>query len=187
MLELLVPDEMVARVSEIDLQALARRGIEGLVLDVDNTLVPWGSIELSPETERWALAAKQRFPICLMSNSVRGRRVREVAERLGVPGLSAWGLRRKPFRGGVAAAARRLGTAPEHTAMIGDQLLTDVLAGNRMGMYTIWVQRISPHEFIATRLNRLIEGYFARRLERAGLLPAPLPRPGAHTGGECDD
>lgn len=183
MLELLVPDEMVAKVSDLDLDALAARGIRGLVLDVDNTLVPWGTVDLSPEVERWSLEARRRFAICLMSNSVRGKRMRRVAEMLDVPGLSAWGIRRKPLRGGVAAALRLTGTAPERSAMIGDQLLTDVLAGNRMGLHTIWVRRISPHEFIGTRLNRLLEAHCARRLERAGMLPVPLAEWAAPTGG----
>jgi len=89
MLELLAPDEMVAKVSDIDLDALARRGVRGLVLDVDNTLVSWGTVDLSPEVERWSLEARRRFAICLMSNSVRGKRMRRVAEMLDVPGLSA--------------------------------------------------------------------------------------------------
>lgn len=174
MLELLAPDEMVGRVSEIDLEALAGRGIRGLVLDVDNTLVPWGTTELAPDTVQWVARARERFAICLLSNSVRGRRMRVVAERLQVPGLAAWGLRRKPFRGGVRAALARTGTRPEQTAMVGDQLLTDILAGNRVGLYTIWVRRITGREFIGTRFNRLVEGWCARRLERAGLLPVPL-------------
>ncbi|MCD6360624.1 MAG: YqeG family HAD IIIA-type phosphatase [Armatimonadetes bacterium] len=175
MIELFAPDEVAARVSDIDLDALARRGIEGLVLDVDNTLLPWGSADLDAGTRRWMQRARERFSICLLSNSVRGRRMRKLARELDVPGLSAWGLRRKPFRGGVMAALRRTGTAPEHTAMIGDQLLTDVLAGNRAGLYTIWVDRISPREFVLTRFNRIFEGWLARRLDRAGLLPGPVP------------
>ena len=177
MLELLAPDQVARSVSEIDLDALAVRGTEGLIIDVDNTLiagtrdVPCNAIGLDEATRSWLSRAKSMFRLCLLSNSVRGRRARQLAEELGIPGVSVWGLGRKPLRGGVWAALRQIGTAPEHTAMIGDQLLTDVLAGNRCGLYTIWVERISPREFIGTRANRIIEGWCARRLRRAGMLP----------------
>ena len=166
-----VPDEVVRSVTAIDLDALAARGIEGLIIDVDNTLLAHGVREMDTERREWARQAVGRFRVCLLSNSVRGRRARRLSQLLGCPGVSVWDWRRKPFGGGFRRATAITGTAPEHTAMIGDQLLTDVLAGNRCGLYTIWVERISPREFIGTRANRIIEGWCARRLRRAGMLP----------------
>jgi HAD superfamily phosphatase (TIGR01668 family) len=176
MFEFLAPDEVAARVSEVDLDALAERGIEGLLLDVDNTLVGWGSLDMSEATVQWLARAKARFNLCLLSNSVRGKRMRRLAEQLDIPAIAVWGLGRKPFPGGVTAALALTGTSPERTALIGDQLLTDIAAGNRSGLHTIWVEKISSTEFIGTRFNRIIESYFARRLERAGLMPARAPR-----------
>lgn len=176
MFEFLAPDEVAVSISEVDLDALAARGIEGLLLDVDNTLVGWGSLDMSEATAEWLVRAKERFSLCLLSNSVRGKRMRRLAEQFDIPAIAVWGLRRKPFRGGVTAALRLTGTSPERTALIGDQLLTDIAAGNRSGLHTIWVEKISPHEFIGTRLNRIIENYFARQLERAGSMPSRTPR-----------
>jgi HAD superfamily phosphatase (TIGR01668 family) len=181
MFEFLAPDEMAASVSEVDLDALAERGIEGLLLDVDNTLVGCDR-DISEATNEWLARAKESFSLCLLSNSVRGKRMRRLAEQISIPGIAVYGLRRKPFRGGVMAALELTGTSPERTALIGDQLLTDIAAGNRSGLHTIWVEKISPREFIGTRLNRIIESYFARRLERAGLMPPRAPHKEA--GGE---
>jgi len=182
MFEFLAPDEVAASVSEVDLDALAERGIEGLLLDVDNTLVGWGSLDMSEATIEWVTRAKARFSLCLLSNSVGGKRMRRLAEQLDIPAIAVWGLGRKPFRGGVAASLKLTGTSPERTALIGDQLLTDIAAGNRSGLHTIWVEKISPMEFIGTRLNRNVESYFARWLARAGAMPPRAPRKEA--GGE---
>jgi len=176
MFEFLAPDEAVACVSEVDLDALAARGIEGLLLDVDNTLVGWGSLDMSEATSEWVARARERFSLCLLSNSVRGKRMRRLAAQLDIPAIAVFGLKRKPFRGGVRAALKLTGTSPERTALVGDQLLTDIAAGNRSGLHTIWVEKISPREFIGTRFNRIIESYFVRRLQRAGLMPPRAPR-----------
>jgi HAD superfamily phosphatase (TIGR01668 family) len=167
----LAPDELAHRVADIELARLRSQGIEGIVLDVDNTLVPWGTCDIDEETESWVRRAKQDFAVCLLSNSVRGRRMRALARRLGVPGISVWGLGRKPFGGGLRRALRLMGTAPRQTAMIGDQLLADILGGNRVGMHTVWVRRISEREFVTTRAARPIERLCARRLRSAGLMP----------------
>lgn len=159
------PDEVVTSVAEIDLDALADRGIEGLLIDVDNTLIAHSTPELSPERLDWVERAGERFKICLVSNSITGRRMRHLAEAMGVPGFNVWHWNRKPSPQGVHRGMREIGTTPETTAMIGDQVMTDVIAGNRAGTYTIWVEKIAEHEFILTRiLHRGIEEIVAKRM-----------------------
>ncbi len=178
MLEVFAPNEVAASVPDIDLAALSELGIRGLLLDVDNTLVSWGGSQMSDPVSRWVRRANESFSLCLVSNSVRGKRMRKLADEIGIPGIAVWGMGRKPFRGGMLKALALTGTSPEETAMVGDQLLTDVAAGNRCGLYTIWVQKISAREFPVTRLNRIIEAYYARRLRRAGLMPEEPPQAG---------
>jgi len=181
-LNVLAPDEVADRVADIDLDALRARGLEGLLLDVDNTLVPWASCEMDESTEEWVRRAKQHFAICLLSNSVRGKRMRRLTVQLDLPGVSVWGGGRKPFTGGFMQALRRTGTESDKTAMVGDQLLADVLGGNRCGMYTIWVKLINEREFVSTRLARVLERFYVRKLEAAGLLPGSRPSdPGPRT------
>jgi len=171
LLALLAPDELAERVADIDLARLREHGFEGLILDVDNTLTPWASCEMDEATEAWVRQAKQEFRVCLLSNSVRGKRMRALAEKLDLPGVSAWGIGRKPLRRGFLRALSATGTAPEKTVMVGDQLLADVLGGNRLGMHTIWVKRIRKREFITTRVGRVLERLCAERVRRAGLMP----------------
>lgn len=173
LLDVFVPDEIVVSVADIDLDALQARGITALLIDVDNTLIAHGTPELSPERQDWVERAVARFDVCLVSNSITGRRMRRLAEAMGVPGINVWTWDRKPFTGGVRRAMRDLGSTPETSAMIGDQVMTDVLAGNRAGLYTVWVDRIAEEEFILTRLlHRTFEKFVARRMgfwpERAG-------------------
>lgn len=165
MLDAFRPDQVVRGVTSIDLDALAERGIEALLIDVDNTLIAHGVAELSPERLEWARRAVQRFEVCLVSNSMTGRRMRRLADVLGIPGIAVWHWNRKPFTGGVRRAMRMIGSTPETTAMIGDQVMTDVLAGNRAGLHTIWVQQIAEAESISTRiLHRPFERCITRRL-----------------------
>jgi HAD superfamily phosphatase (TIGR01668 family) len=174
-LDSFVPDEVVPSVTEIDLDALAARGIEGLIIDVDNTLLAYGVLEIDPERLAWARRAVERFRVCLLSNSLRGRRMRWLSELLGVPGLAVWDWNRKPFRGGLRRALVRTGTAPERTAMIGDQLISDMLGGNRVGLYTILVAPIHTREFVVTRyINRRLERMIRKRLAVRGVI---VPEP----------
>ncbi|MGI5817987.1 MAG: YqeG family HAD IIIA-type phosphatase [Armatimonadota bacterium] len=159
------PDEVAISVADIDLDALEQRGIRGLLIDVDNTLIAHGTPEVSPERLAWVERAVERFSVCLVSNSITGRRMRRLARAMGIPGINVWHWDRKPFCGGIRRAMRIIGTTPETTAMIGDQVMTDVIAGNRTGLYTIWVDRIAHHEFIFTRLvHRTVEKLVARRM-----------------------
>jgi HAD superfamily phosphatase (TIGR01668 family) len=73
----------------------------------------------------------------------------------------------KPSRQGFQKALELLQTTPDRAVMIGDQLFTDIWGANRMGMRSIWVERIHPREFVGTRLSRLVERILLRWLRRA--------------------
>jgi len=77
-----------------------------------------------------------------------------VAERADVPFIAR---ARKPRRRSFRRAMELMGTKPETTAVIGDQLFTDMLGGNRLGLFTILVTPISKEEFIGTRFMRFLE------------------------------
>ncbi len=168
------PDEAVRSVTEIDLDALAERGIEGMLIDVDNTLLDKGLSQLDDRRREWLERANEMFSICLVSNSFSGRRVRTLTEQFGFPGVSVWAHDRKPLRAGICRALSLIGTPPERTVMIGDQLMTDILGGNRCGLYTIWVEKIGDREFFLTRwIHRPLEAAIRRWLARRGMLPEP--------------
>ena len=113
--------------------------VQGLVLDVDETLVPMKTDTASEELQTWIAQLKPHFSIWLVSNNVSQTRIGRIAEALGVP-YFAGAL--KPSRRKLSQAADAMNIPVEQIAMVGDRLMTDVLAGNRLGMFTILVDPI---------------------------------------------
>lgn len=168
LLKLLCPSAFVESVPMIDIAELKRRGINVLLTDLDNTLVPWRSYDIAPETVTWINdAAKQGMKLCIVSNTRAGKRLRELAASLGIPCVKR-GL--KPRRGGFRQALELLRAQPEHAAVIGDQLFTDILGGNRLGLYTVLVRPLHHREFIGTKVSRFFERMVLRLLERRGMI-----------------
>lgn len=172
MIEKFCPNRIAKSLEYIDQQVLQQQGIAGLIIDVDNTLVQWRAEKITPARLEWLQQAKERFAICLLSNTITARRIKRLGQRLGVPTVGSWALGRKPFAGGFKAALRHTGTSPAKTAMIGDQLWADILGGNRMGMCTILVERLSKREFFLSALYRPAEAWCLAWLQRKQMLPA---------------
>lgn len=160
MLKLLQPDLYVRSLRDIPLPALKARGICGLIIDLDNTVIEWGRATLNRDIYRWFLELKkQDLKACLVSNN-RDVRVQKIAAYLGIPGISRAG---KPRRRAFYKAMAVMKTEINNTAVIGDQVFTDVLGGNRSGLFTILVVPLSRKEFIGTRLVRYLEKIVLRR------------------------
>lgn len=143
---------------------LRERGIQGMLLDLDNTLCPWGSREVTPARREWIERAKSHFKLCIVSNTFKGRRLHAVGADLGLPTVARWGLGRKPGRGGILAGLKLIETTPGESVIIGDQIFADILGGNRAGLLTIWIPPLDPHEFISTWLMRGVERAVLRQL-----------------------
>lgn len=167
MLKLLVPCMVVNTLYDIKLTELKQRGIRGIAFDLDNTIIPWNSSEICPEVLMWLnhLAA-QGFKLCLVSNNGK-ERVRKIAAQCGAP-FVAWAL--KPSRSGFRQAAQAMGLSPDTVAVVGDQLFTDILGGNRLGMFTIWVKPLTTKEFIGTKITRELEKLAVHLLKATGRL-----------------
>lgn len=167
MFERLLPHMRVNTVYEINLDELHSRGVRGIITDLDNTLVGAKEALATPELVQWLDYVRSRgFQVVIVSNN-NATRVGKFAAPLNIPYIHA---ARKPAGKAFRKALRVLGMAPEHTVVIGDQMLTDVLGGNRMGLYTILVTPIAPaDEGIMTRVNRRIERFALVRLRKKGL------------------
>lgn len=139
----------------VDVDTLLRIGIRGVILDLDNTIVDWNESWLRPEVRAWMAAAKERgLRFCLVSNALRGERVMQVAEDLGICAVLRAG---KPLPGAFRKGMKALGTDPPSTCAIGDQVFTDIVGASRLGLVTVLVPPLSPREAPHTRLIRLIE------------------------------
>jgi len=138
-----------------------------VILDFDNTVLPWGSPTPPAEIEAWVRGLRAAgMAACIVSNNFSAR-VRRVGAILGVP-VVGWAL--KPVPVGLWRAMAIMGTRRSTTALVGDQLFTDVLGGNLLGLYTILVEPLSADEFPTTRLVRRIERLIRARVVR-GVTP----------------
>lgn len=150
----LKPDLLVRSLPEVPLERLWERGIRALIVDLDNTVAPWNCAQVDDAVREWlARAREQGFALCLTSNNGY-RRGAPVAARLGLPLVGNAG---KPRRRCFLQAMSLLGSRPEETAVVGDQVFTDVLGGKRLGLLTVLVHPLSPREFVTTRLMRRLE------------------------------
>ena len=143
MLRRLLRPDLMARgtLAQLSIADLRERGIRALILDVDRTLLPRHSAELPPAAEQWLREASRHLPIHLFSNNPSRRRIGGLAERLGLPyTTSASKPRRAPLRRVLA----QLGLPANQVALVGDRLFTDVLAGNRLNLFTVLVKPIDP-------------------------------------------
>lgn len=161
----LCPRRYAERITGVSLLDLKEQGIKGLIVDLDNTLAEWGREELGEETLSWLEEARAAgFRICVVSNN-KGERLQRIAAFLQVPVIEgATKPRKKAFR----QAMNLLGLSARETAVIGDQVFTDVLGGNRAGLFTVLVSPLSTREFIGTRLMRIPEKMVLKWLGQKG-------------------
>lgn len=159
----------VDTVYQINLEELANAGIRGIITDLDNTLVGAKDPEATPELMEWLKTVRAKgFRVVVVSNNNR-ERVARFAEPIGISFIPA---ARKPLGAAFRKALDMMGVTPEQTAVIGDQLLTDVLGANRLGLHPILVTPISPKdESVFTRFNRRIERRILESLRKRGLFP----------------
>lgn len=168
MYTMLVPRLRVNSLAELDVIQLKQEGIKGIIFDVDNTIVPWDSPTMQQEITDWLNdIIAMGFKVSLVSNNWH-RRVRDIALLFDIPFVAR---AYKPAKRGFRRALAAMGLLPGEVAVVGDQLLTDVLGGNRLGLYTIWVRPLTEHEFIGTRIHRKFEKLVVRILRAKGLMP----------------
>jgi HAD superfamily phosphatase (TIGR01668 family) len=157
MLRRLFPREYRPSVFHIDYESLFNNGIKNLIFDIDNTLVTYNVLVPTDEvTGLFANLGKLGFSICILSNN-SAKRVGNFCEPLAVRYVNSAG---KPGVSGARKAIKMLGAVPENTAIIGDQIFTDVWCGNRLGAYTILVEPVSrERDELITRVKRGIEAF----------------------------
>src|SRR5690606_31039521 len=139
---------------------LWRERVRGTITDLDNTLVGAKVPHATEELIQWLQAVqKQDFSVTIVSNN-NSFRVGTFADPLSLPSISQ---ARRPSRHAFRKAMTMMNLRAEQIIVIGDQQLTDVLGGNRMGLHTILVNPISPaDEGFFTRMNRRMERIAAK-------------------------
>lgn len=133
-------DFLADNIYEVSGEALARRGIKLLLADLDNTLVPYGVPLPDEKVISWRDELHANgITLFILSNNRHESRPRIFAEGLNVPYI---GHAAKPWKRSFLKAMEDMRVTKEQTAIIGDQIFTDVLGGNRAGVSTILVKPI---------------------------------------------
>lgn len=154
--ELLQPDLILSdSILSLTPDIIQQYQLKGLVLDVDETLVSIKATEASAELRQWVEQTRQVTALWLVSNNLSDTRIGGIARSLNLPYILG---AVKPSRRKLRQAVTAMNLPVEQVAMVGDRLFTDVLAGNRLGMFTILVEPIvEPGEAVRSYPVRSFE------------------------------
>lgn len=168
MMQIFYPGECAGSAYDIPYEAFYKKGIRGIIFDIDNTLVMHGAPADEKARQLFSRLRAAGFHTCLLSNNKEAR-VTPFAQAVGSDCVWKAG---KPGRKGYREAMRRMGTSASSTLFVGDQLFTDVYGANRSGIYTVLVDPIDPREeiqiVIKRRLERIVLWFYRRSRKKAG-------------------
>lgn len=166
-----LPDLVLPSILEVPFARLAERGIVNYIFDVDNTLLPQFSQIVDDKVVRYMRKAQTEGWIrsaCLLSNAMFGSerqlRMERIGKQLHIPDLFAadfWS--RKPHPVGFYWALERMNCTAATTAIVGDQIYSDIVGGNRMGLYTILVSPPGPDHWSTGLVMRRLREWLLLR------------------------
>ena len=159
------PDEYLDSAYEIDYETLYEQGYRGVIFDIDNTLVPHGAPADKRSVELFKRLRTMGFESLLLSNN-KEPRVKMFNDEVHSRYIYKAG---KPLPANYIKAMEMMGTVPETTMFVGDQLFTDVWGAKKAGIRTWLVKPIHPREEIQIVLKRRLEWivlFFYKRYKR---------------------
>ncbi|MFU8792470.1 MAG: YqeG family HAD IIIA-type phosphatase [Acholeplasmataceae bacterium] len=158
-----IPNQYVHHIFNIDYDALAKQGIKALFFDLDNTIIGYDEAHIDDKSLALLRKLSQSFKVLIISNSNK-KRVLKATANVEFPVM--WrGV--KPLKFGFKKALKKVSKQSHEVALIGDQLMTDVLGGNRMGFETILVNPVVPKSDIwMTKMNRMFEKWILRKIAK---------------------
>ena len=165
-MERYIPDIYEKSIYDIDYDNLVSRGIKCVLFDLDNTLLPPKTKEVSKKLIDFMKQVKKTNIRFIIYSNSRKKRVSEVASRLE---LEYFSLAMKPYRGKFDKIVKKYEYNQSELAIVGDQLLTDVLFGNRVGITTILVNPLSVNDRLFTKYNRMREKRIYKKLYQNNL------------------
>jgi hypothetical protein len=162
-----LPNQHVKSIFEISPHSLQEKGVKGIITDLDNTLVEWDRPNATPKLISWFEEMKQsNIKVTIVSNNNENR-VKAFSDPLDIPFIYQ---ARKPMGRAFRRALSEMGLRKEETVVIGDQLLTDVLGGNRSGFHTILVVPVAQTDGFVTKFNRLVERRILNWFRKKGMI-----------------
>ena len=151
---LLKPHLKLKRITDVEKRHLDMLGVNCLLLDIDNTVSTDHGTELVPGLEEWIAAMKDAgIKLYILSNA-RGSRVLPFARKIG---LDYIGLAMKPLPFGYLRGVKRSGGQRRNTAIVGDQIFTDILGGRLAGVKTVLLTPVMPENKLSFKIRRKME------------------------------
>ena len=139
-----LPCIITDKITDLSAQFLKSKGIKLLMMDFDNTIVPYTTDVPTGQVLDWLESMKQSgIALCVVSNSKKDR-VKKFCATYGIDCITH---AKKPFSKGIAACLARYGIPATDCAIVGDQIYTDTLGGNCAGVQSILVKAIDNHNF----------------------------------------
>ena len=140
----LLPTVMTSELTDLTPEYLHSRNIKLLMMDFDNTIVPYTTSVATEKMDAWLTnMAASDIILCVVSNSKKDR-VKIFCEKYGIPVITH---ANKPFSKGIVQCLRKFDVKPQQAAIVGDQIFTDTLGGNCVGLTTVLVKAIDNHNF----------------------------------------
>jgi uncharacterized protein len=172
--QLLTPTQVVKSINDIRPETLKAQGITAIITDLDNTLVPWRRYDVTEAVVQWLAELEDaQIKICIASNTMHTSRLRKLSEQMKIPFVDRV---RKPYVDGFLRAMQLMSSDLPQTAVVGDQIFTDVLCGNKLGLCTILLRPpLAKEEFLSTRILRNVERWIINTLQRRGVWPDYMP------------
>ena len=158
------PKAYLNKVTDIDLEFLRQRNIKGLLIDIDNTLITKDG-RVIENLEEWAkkLREEGKIKLCILSNTNKKEKVKTVAEKLGIEYMY---FAKKPLKSGFKKVQEKLKEPSQNIAVVGDQIFTDIVGGNRCKMFTILVEPIAEKDIWITMVKRPLENAIKKKYHK---------------------
>ena len=157
------PKENFKNVKDIIIQFLMQNKIKALILDVDNTLIDYYK-NLSEEVVEWANNLQgQGIKMYILSNTNKREKEENVAKKLEIPYKL---FAKKPSKTGFLKIKEELNIEPENIGVVGDQIFTDVIGGNRCNMFTILVDPVTQKDYWYTAWKRPLENKLKKKFKK---------------------
>ncbi len=160
------PKAYFDKIEKITIEFIKRNQLKALILDMDNTLINYKK-EMPENIEKWAKDLKgQGTKLYILSNTNKKAKVKDIAEKLDIPYRS---FAAKPLKIGFLKVQKELGYKPEQIGVVGDQIFTDIIGGNRCNMFTILIDAIDNKDFWYTLWKRPLEKMLKKKFRKKGL------------------
>lgn len=152
-MKVFIPNMYKKSIFDIDYSKLKDKGINCILFDLDNTILLVDEKKIHDDVFSLFTKLKKIFKIAIISNNKK-KRISEICKPLGISFVSS---AMKPFSKGFKKIMKKLDVKKEETAIIGDQIMTDILGGNRTGVFTILVDPLGKKDLKVTYINRFFE------------------------------